>query len=141
VAVPSLATTLVAADEPFYQLLLTNSGAIHKLELRVDAIPPPPGVLGDYNKNGVVDHGDYTTWRNHLGQAFQLDNEGTGITPGMVTAEDFDFWKSRFGETTGAGGGGLGGGATIPEPTAIVLLLFGAVMMGTIGLRFPRSQR
>ena len=60
---------------------------------------PPAGLAGDYNGNDVVDAGDYTVWRNHLGQTFQLDNEGDDVSPGMVTAADFDFWKLHFGES------------------------------------------
>ena len=82
------------------------------------------GVPGDYNKNGKVDAPDYTIWRNHLGQSFQLDNEG-GITPGLVTAADYDFWKSHFGEPAGAGAGGLAAGATVPEPASYLLAILG----------------
>ena len=90
------------------------------------------GVPGDYNKNGKVDAPDYTIWRNHLGQSFQLDNEG-GITPGLVTAADYDFWKSHFGEPAGAGAGGLAAGATVPEPASLVLV--GLAMIGLSLLR------
>ena len=58
----------------------------------------PGGTPADYNGDDVVNAADYTTWRNHLGETFQLDNEGDGITPGTVTSEDYDFWKQHFGE-------------------------------------------
>ena len=81
------------------------------------------GTPGDYNGNDKVDNGDYT-WRNHLGETFQLDNEGSGITPGMVAPEDFDFWKLHFGEP-GVGAGGVGASG-VPEPCTLVLLALGA---------------
>ena len=55
-----------------------------------------PGVQGDYNGNGIVDAADYTVWRDHLGQTFALPNEGTGQTPGTVSIEDYNFWKSAI---------------------------------------------
>jgi hypothetical protein len=93
-------------------------------------IPAAAGTPGDYNDNDKVDLGDYTTWRNHLGEAFQLDNEGTGITPGMVTPEDFDVWKAHFNEP-GAGGGGVASG--VPEPGTILLAAAG--LIAALGVR------
>lgn len=52
---------------------------------------------GDYNDNGYVDGADYVVWRDHLGTSFQLTNEVQGITPGMVTPEDYTEWRARFG--------------------------------------------
>jgi hypothetical protein len=92
---------------------------------------PSVGVPGDYNKNGIVDAADYSIWRDHLSQSFQLDNEG-GISPGVVDAADYTFWKSRFGAISGSGSGGgsLVGGAAgaVPEPTTGLLLLVGGVL-------------
>lgn len=79
------------------------------------------GVPGDYNGNGVVDAADYTTWRDHLGQTFQLSNEVAGVTPGSVTPEDYTAWKSRFGSS--GSGAALGGNAAVPEPTSVGLCL------------------
>ena len=64
------------------------------------------GIAGDYNGNGIVDAADYSIWRNHSGQAFQLLNEGPD-TPGEVTIEDYNFWKANF----GLGGPGAGSGS------------------------------
>jgi hypothetical protein len=64
-------------------------------------------VVGDYNNNGTVDAADYVLWRNNG----PLQNEG--VTPGSVTAQDYDFWRSRFGATSGSG---AGASAAVPEP-------------------------
>jgi hypothetical protein len=84
------------------------------------------GIGGDYNGNGIVDAADYSVWRDHLGQAFQLLNEGPD-TPGEVTAEDYDFWKANFGlGSPGSASGGTTGGPgslSVPEPGSLVLLL------------------
>jgi hypothetical protein len=76
----------------------------------------PAGVPGDYNGNGVVDAADYVLWRN--GGALQ--NEG--VTPGNNTADDYTFWRSRFGATSGSG---TAAAAAVPEPTAMILVVAG----------------
>jgi hypothetical protein len=76
----------------------------------------PAGVAGDYNNNGVVDAADYVLWRN----GGPLQNEGE--TPGSITAEDYTFWRSRFGATPG---GGAAATAAVPEPglTSVPILV------------------
>jgi hypothetical protein len=74
-----------------------------------------PGVSGDYNGNGKVDAADYVLWKN----GGPLLNDPT---PG-VQASDYDYWKSRFGATSGSGAG-LGSSA-VPEPASALLMLLG----------------
>jgi hypothetical protein len=91
------------------------------------------GVAGDYNNNNKVDAADYTVWRDHRGQTFQLQHEVSGVTPGSVTIEDYTEWASRFGQMAGSGAsGGLGGGA-VPEPSTWIYLVAGFSGLG--GLR------
>jgi hypothetical protein len=83
-------------------------------------------LAGDYNGNGIVDAADYTVWRDHLGQNFNLTNEKpAAATPGVVDAEDYDFWKSNFGESLGSGFGATAN-AAVPEATTLVLLILAA---------------
>jgi hypothetical protein len=99
------------------------------------------GVGGDYNGNGIVDAADYSVWRDHLGQPFQLLNEGPD-SPGEVTQEDYDYWKANFGLGSPGPGGGSASGGTIggpgslpvPEPGTLVLLL------GAGGMLFLRPK-
>ena len=79
----------------------------------------PTGVPGDYNENGAVDAADYVVWRN--GGA--LPNEG--VTPNSNTPEDYDFWRSRFGATSGSGSV-----VAVPEPSVAILLLASMVGVG-----------
>lgn len=71
------------------------------------------GVPGDYNNNGTVDAADYVLWRD----GGPLQNDPTsGVQP-----EDYDFWRARFGTTSGSGS--ALGASSVPEPASLVLLL------------------
>lgn len=86
-------------------------------------VPGDLAVPGDYNDNGVVDAADYSVWRDHLGQTFQLVNEVPDATPGMVTEEDYTAWKANFGNTSGSGAIS-GGYAAVPEPASASIGMF-----------------
>jgi hypothetical protein len=82
--------------------------------------PPGGGVAGDYNDNGTVDAADYALWRDLLGTNTQLENEGSGVTPGMVTQEDFTTWRENFGKTPAGSAGSVAG---VPEPGSFMLAM------------------
>jgi hypothetical protein len=87
------------------------------------------GILGDYNRNGVVDAADYTVWRNSLGATgtgLAADGDNTGASTGVIDQADYAVWKTHFGMT--AGSGALSG-ATVPEPGTMVLLILAATVM------------
>jgi autotransporter-associated beta strand protein len=88
-------------------------------------------LAGDYNGNGTVDAADYVLWRDALGTNTQLQNEGPGVTPGMVTQEDYTTWRTNFGRTAGSG---AGLSASVPEPGTFVLLLI-CGWISTAGVR------
>jgi hypothetical protein len=94
----------------------------------------PAGIHGDYNADGKVDAADYVVWRKTLGQSITLPNDRT---PGMVTTEDYSVWRENFGAMSGAA---AASGATVPEPTGVILL---AVAVFSAGLAKPafRSAR
>jgi T5SS/PEP-CTERM-associated repeat protein len=80
------------------------------------------GLAGDYNQNGTVDAADYTVWRDNLGSGTSLPNDDTA----GVAQDDYDRWKSNFGNVAaGSGAGsasGAGSSAAVPEPATIGLL-------------------
>jgi hypothetical protein len=115
----------------FYDVVLTESEIAALGGASAAGIPVvlPPGVPGDYNENGTVDAADYTKWRDNLGAAIALPNEGAGITPGSVTTEDYVFWKTNFGNSGAGSGSALAGGSSVPEPTGWVLAIL-ALLVG-----------
>lgn len=77
---------------------------------------PDSGVAGDYNNNGVVDAGDYVTWRKGTSRLY---NEVA--TYGSISPEDYTEWRARFGNPPNHSiAQGL---AAIPEPSTATLLL------------------
>lgn len=86
---------------------------------------PPPAVPGDYSGDSIVNAADYTVWRDSFGQMITLPNEGEGVTPGEVTLEDYDFWKSQF----PAGGAAAVAALGVPEPCSVALAVFACAVL------------
>ncbi|MGE3242613.1 MAG: LamG-like jellyroll fold domain-containing protein [Pirellulales bacterium] len=86
-------------------------------------------VPGDYNGNGVVDAADYTKWRDTLNVNVTPGTGADGSGNGTVDQADYTFWKSRYGNTSGSGGGSLGGGA-VPEPASLAMVFVAAAALG-----------
>jgi hypothetical protein len=68
-------------------------------------------LMGDYNRNGIVDSADYVTWRKSLGQVVAPFAGADGNGDGIVNDADFDVWRANFGRTLPAPGAGAGAGA------------------------------
>jgi hypothetical protein len=129
VSIGSPINELMISDETdlVFEYHIAGGGSVSGGVVFVAAAAAP--VQGDYNGNGQVDAADYTRWRDHLGQTFQLQNEGSGVSPGTVTMADYDFWVSHFGQPgAGAGGGGLSA-ASVPEPASWVFAALVGVVM------------
>jgi streptogramin lyase len=84
---------------------------------------PPATLLGDYNRNGVVDAADYTVWRDGLGSVYNQ--------------ADYAIWINNFGAHTDSGSGAT---AAVPEPSTGTLLLVAAALFAWRGLDRPRSR-
>ncbi len=79
------------------------------------AIPDWAKVPGDANVDGLVDGADYTVWADHYkqpGNWAQANFNGDSLVDGA----DYTIWADHF----------TGGGAAVPEPAAMSLLLAGA---------------
>lgn len=71
-----------------------------------------PSQPGDYNGDGKVDAADYVLWRNSPGD-FGGDPNG------------YNTWRANFGAPSG-----LGAASGVPEPTALILVMVGLVLLG-----------
>jgi hypothetical protein len=78
----------------------------------LDAIESAYVAPGDYNADGLVDAADYTVWRDFASATTHV-NRGDGNADGAVNAGDYEVWRGNY---------GAGSGASVPEPTAGVLL-------------------
>jgi hypothetical protein len=99
-------------------LLTTNQGSSASLTVLIN---PAATLAGDFNGDGTVDAADYVVWRKGLGT--------------MYTADDYEFWRSQFGQTPGslgAAGSELGGNA-VPEPGTTALLLLALMLISPRG--------
>jgi hypothetical protein len=77
-------------------------------------------LLGDFNKDRVVDAADYTVWRDSLNATgYHLAADGNGDA--KVDAADYDVWRSNFGKVWGAAGAGA---LSVPEPASAALFAF-----------------
>jgi hypothetical protein len=86
-------------------------------------------LLGDYNRNGVVDASDYVVWRDTLGQ-LGAGLAADGDSDGTIDQDDYDVWRAHFGQTASSGASAsASASAAIPEPGTLVLLLLGALAM------------
>jgi hypothetical protein len=75
-----------------------------------------PTLAGDYNGDGIVNAGDYVTWRRAIATGETVLNETA--TPGVVDQADYDAWRANFGATNSPGSGSSATLGAVPEPTA-----------------------
>jgi hypothetical protein len=88
-------------------------------------------IPGDFNRDGTVDAADYTVWRDRVGTTFAAADANFD---GQVTIADYNLWKSHFGfSLAGSGFASVALQSVVPEPTAMMLLIFGFV-----GVAFSR---
>ncbi|MEX2092080.1 MAG: hypothetical protein WD971_05355, partial [Pirellulales bacterium] len=72
-----------------------------------------------------------------------LPNTDPNDTDGVVTQAEYNFWKSRFGATSGSGSGGVGGlapaSSAVPEPSAGLMAC--VCGLGVMGGKLVRRDR
>jgi hypothetical protein len=98
--------------------------------LTINLGPEAMLLAGDFNDDGFVDAADYTLWRDNLGSATALANDDS---PG-VGQDDYDVWRSHFGETKDSGSAATAHEA-VPEPTSLIVLA-----LSSIALPFRRRR-
>ncbi len=98
-------------------------------------------LIGDYNGNGVVDAADYTVWRDTLGQ-MGMDLAADGDHDHQIDDDDYDIWKSHFGNLAGSGANAHSL-TSVPEPESLILWLCvatGACLRRRFNARVPSRR-
>lgn len=72
-------------------------GQIHSAQIFDRMILPDARLAGDYNQDGLVDGGDFTVWRDTLGQAVTPGEGADGDQSGVVDAADYGVWQGNYG--------------------------------------------
>jgi hypothetical protein len=94
---------------------------------RLGEIATTTVLPGDYNGNGIVDAGDYTVWRDTMGQSGSgLAADGNGDN--RVDLEDYGVWLTNFGQTVANGSSAITPSIPAPEPAGAMLWLLGLVV-------------
>jgi hypothetical protein len=106
---------------------------------------------GDYDFDGDVDAGDYSTWRSQFGSTgpFPIGGDyADGNRDGVVDTADYVFWRNNVATTATATSFATAPGivASVPEPPSLVLFLW-ATATGLLcltkrrGITQPESER
>jgi len=134
--VESIANLLLPAAGTYFARI---TGADDTVQLYQLSLTPTPILLGDYNRNGVVDAADYGVWRKTpQGQTVPQGTGADGNFDGQITSADYNVWRSHFGESLGVGAGFAA--AAVPEPSACGMAMLGVYLTG-IGARNRRRRR
>lgn len=90
-------------------------------------------VAGDYNGDGIVDAGDYTVWRDSVGQQVSRGVGADGDGDGEITQADLDIWRANYGVVVPE----LNNASPVPEPSAALAV---AALVGCL-LVFEQPHR
>ena len=94
------------------------------------------GLPGDFNGNGILDPGDFTTWRDHLGASEDGSVLNGNGNSGTVDQSDYELWKTNYGNVGVASGAAS---AAVPEPSAVALALLAVCAL--VARRRDRGSR
>jgi hypothetical protein len=95
-----------------------------RIDMGAVEVEPAGFLVGDYNRNGIVDAADYTVWRDSYGQVgpnLAADSDGDQL----IGQFDYNNWVSNFGHVATV----TGSGASVPEPTTAVLACLGLLLL------------
>jgi cyclophilin family peptidyl-prolyl cis-trans isomerase len=129
-----LTATSIFGNFEAYDLPQLASGQAWKIDQTQTAITLKV-VEGDYNRNGVIDAGDYIVWRKTRNTSVTAWSGADGNGDGLVNDADLTIWRNNLGAIGGGihGAGADAGGlaiSTVPEPTGVFLLVAASLLAG-----------
>ncbi len=138
-----LSAAMIIGGFNTYDLPQLSSGQAWKVEQSATAITLTV-VAGDYNRDGIIDSGDYVVWRKMRNTSTTAWSGADGNGDGMVNDADFVVWRSNVGSI---GGGYHASGseasellfASIPEPSSCLLAM--SAFLSALGLRRKRRTK
>jgi hypothetical protein len=68
-----------------------------RIDIGAFEVQPTEHLLGDFNRDGTVDSGDYVVWRRYAGMTVPAGTGADGNGDGVVNDADWQLWKSQFG--------------------------------------------
>jgi hypothetical protein len=84
-----------------------------RIDIGAFELQPTEYILGDFNRDGIVDSGDYVVWRKQMGTAVEPGSGADANGDGGVDDADHAIWMSNLGsEEQGAGSEELGAAST-----------------------------
>ena len=125
-----------------YDLPQLASGQAWRIEQTATAVTLTV-VEGDYNRNGVIDAGDYVVWRKTRNTSVTAWSGADGNGDGLVNDADLAIWRTNLGAIgggihgAGAGASGLVNGS-VPEPSSATVGLLGILMCAATRRRRPK---
>jgi hypothetical protein len=93
-------------------------------------------LLGDYDENGSVGPEDYDLWKSTFGQSIAPGGDADGNRDGIVNAADYTVWRNHLAPALDGAGAIAGNG--VPEPSTMALM---AIASGLAGLTVPCRKR
>jgi hypothetical protein len=93
----------------YHMLFLINGNGVPSVAEWVRALPPTPGMPGDFNNDNTVDARDYLVFKKGLGTTYDYG--------------DYVDWQRHYGQT----GGGGSNTPSVAEPSAVAVILVAMV--------------
>jgi GH35 family endo-1,4-beta-xylanase len=96
-----------------------------------------PFILGDYNRDGAVNAGDYVMWRKTLNTPVAMAGMGAdGNHNGVIDMGDYTMWQKHLGNVLPGGGGST----NVPEPSSAIYFMLTAAMSSIATRRAARCE-
>jgi hypothetical protein len=129
---------------PLQTSLASGLGSAFALSVQFQSIlavliDAAPNLIGDFNRDGMVDGADYITWRQTVTQTVPNGSGADADGNGMIDQADYDLWRSNFG-TTGLSSAASELQFAVPEPNVGTLSLVAAIGICVVGSRRDLSR-